>query len=103
VKKYFISNTPCGVDMYLPEMARLTSSVHSDRVCDLNHCHRFQKRRSLVERKSRLPFHDLVRNVGNCLLALVNRFDTKIFRSGSCRECSSFTSLPLPSCAMMSL
>ena len=50
--------------------------MHTDRVRDLDHRHWFKERRTLVEEVA-LPFHDLVRNIGNRLLALVNRLDQK--------------------------
>ena len=54
--------------------------MHADRVRDLDHRHRFKKRRALVEEVA-LPFHDLVGDIGNGLLALVNRFDQKFSAS----------------------
>ena len=48
--------------------------MHADRVSDLDHRHWFKKRRSLVEEVT-LPFHNLVRDVGNRLLPLMDRLD----------------------------
>ena len=50
--------------------------VHAHRVSDLHHGHRLQMGRSVLE-KIALPLHDLVRDIGNCLLALVDGLDQK--------------------------
>ena len=50
--------------------------MHANRIRDLHHRHWLKKRRTLVK-KVELPFHNLVRDVGYRLLALMNRFDQK--------------------------
>ena len=54
--------------------------VHTDGVSDLNHRHRLQLGRAMLEELA-LTFYDLMSNVGNCLLALVNRFDQEFSAS----------------------
>ena len=72
-KKYFISKLPCGVAIYSPETARPDGSLtHADHVGDFCHGHRVQMRSPMLE-EIVLPRNDLLRDVGNRLLALMDR------------------------------
>ena len=48
--------------------------MHAYGIRDLHHCHRFKESRAVLK-KFALPFYDLVRDIGNRLLALMDRFD----------------------------
>ncbi len=63
-------------DVFPRDRAADRGLVHAHRVGDLHHGHRLQMGRSVLE-KIALPLHDLVRDIGNRLLALVDRLDQK--------------------------
>ncbi len=51
--------------------------MHTDRVCDLHHRHRFEEGGPVIQ-KVALPFYDLDRNIQDGLLPLMDAFDQKL-------------------------